>query len=191
VYPVADIGERAMAEFVSCRALHFDDEFRARQGLEYGDWRDDNGQPPPTTSVPHHDAFIGIFAKDAYSGGYGSATTGVPENGWIFHSSIIEETQIDGMAAAQEMAHNFGWVTRNNPLNDGTGHLRRTPAPGYWVSKECEMGFYRWSVISSGAPCDPSMTPIDFMYPLGNGHPNDVTTWISKPTWDFLLSYLS
>jgi hypothetical protein len=192
-YPVADSGERAMVASVSCRALHFDDELSARLGLEHGDWRDDNGQPPPTTSVPHHDAFIGVFAEGAYPNGYGIGSAGSPESGFIFHSSIIEETQIDGIAAAQEMAHNFGWVTLNNPLNDGAhpGHLISTPAPGYWVSKGCEMGFYRWSVIPSGDPCAPSMTPIDFMYYLGISHPNDVTEWVSKPTWDFLLSSLS
>jgi len=189
-YPVADSGERALAEFVSCNAQSYPDDFAARRGLENG-WRDDNGQPAPPTNIPHHDAFVGVFGVNAFAGGFGIGSQGQPQFGLIFHASLIEESQIDGAGAAQEMAHNFGWVTSDSPFNDGTNHLIPTPAPGYWVAKNCEMGFYRWSVLPSGNPCDPAHVPSEFMSPQGTSRPNDVMKWISKPTWDFLLGSLS
>jgi len=102
-YPVADFGERALIAYVSCLTLSYPNEFEARAGLQNGQWRDDNGQPVPPTPVPHHDAFVGIFSENAYLGGFGVGSYGQPENGLIFNSSVIEETQIDGIAAAQEM----------------------------------------------------------------------------------------
>ena len=139
--------------------------------------------------MPHHDSFIGIFERYSYPGRFGYGASGQPQNGLIFHTSIVEETQIDGAAAAQEMAHNLGWVTATSPLDDGTGHLRLTPAPGYWVAKDCQMGFYKWSA-SSGELCDATGGPSDFMGAQGVSHPNDVLKWISKPTWDYLLALL-
>jgi hypothetical protein len=188
-YPVADAGPRAAAAYVSCRPLAYQVDGQALLGLQ-SDWRDDGGQPAPPTAVPHHDAIVGVFAQYA-SAGLGLGQYGNPDAGVVYHASIVEDTQLDGSAAAQEMAHNFGWVTRDFPLNDGTGHLQRTPAPGYWVGKGCAMGFYRWSMLPAGVPCDPTGNPIDFMYYLGNNHPNDVTTWVSRYTWDFLLRSLT
>jgi hypothetical protein len=192
IYPVADVGPRALQASVSCRPLSYSDDFRARLGLDHNggsDWRDDAGQPAPDTPQPHHDSFIGVFAEGAYLGGFGVGSFGQPPD-IIFHSSIIEETQLDGMAAAQEMAHNFGWVTNGYPLNDGTGHLHLVPAPGYWVTKHCQMGAYRWSGPSGTDLCDPAFAPTDFMEPNGAARPNDVTHWVSGGTWDFLVNSL-
>jgi hypothetical protein len=169
--------------------MKYSDEVQARFGLN-GDWRDDAGRAAPDTPQPHHDSFIGVFAQGAYTGGFGIGGFGQPQNGIILHSSIIEETQLDGMAAAQEMAHNFGWVSNDYPLNDGTGHLHAVPAPGYWVSNGCQMGAYRWSRPSGSNLCDSAFAPTDFMESQGIPHPSDVTHWTSRGTWDFLVRSL-
>jgi hypothetical protein len=186
VYPVADVGPRDLQESVSCRPLSYPNERDARLGLESlnrtSDWRDDAGQPAPDTPQPHHDSFIGVYAEGAY-GAFGVGSPGQPPL-LIFHSSIIEVTQLDGMAAAQEMAHNFGWVA------PGAGHLHLVPAPGYWVTKHCQMGAYDWSRPSGTELCDPAFAPTDFMEYNGTPHPDDVTHWVSGGTWDFLVNSL-
>jgi hypothetical protein len=190
VYPVADVWPRALQSTVSCHTLTYEGDFDARNALEHGAWRDDAGNPAPPTSTVHHDAFVGVYTQGAITA-FGVGSAGQPWNDFIDHSAVVDDQQLDGLAAAQELSHNFGWVLASDPNNDGTGHLRDVPAPGYWVKKGCQMGTYHWPLAGRGGMCDPSSTPLDFMVPLGGtAHPVDATHWVSQDTWDFLVSSL-
>lgn len=187
-YPVADVGPRALESTVSCRPLTYASEFLARNALEHGAWRDDAGNPAVDTPTPHHDSFVGVYTQGAITPfGVGSAGQ-YPD--LIYHSAIVDDQQLDGLAAAQEMAHNFGWVLPSDPNNDGSGHFTSVPAPGFWVEKDCHMGAYHWP-LSGGGTCDPSPTPLDFMVAIGStARPIDALHWVSDDTWNFLVSAL-
>jgi hypothetical protein len=176
-YPISTWGERQLVSYTSFMPLAYTSIDDALLDLDRASWFTGD------TNVPHYDEFVGVVAHNIL-GLAGIAIHGLPQFGFLHHSSLVDEQHVG--FTVQEIAHTLGWVTRDNPLNNGDGHIDNLPSPGYWVNKRCEMGFFLWSRQD---PCEPNHTPIDFMHPVGNPS-EDIIRWISKPTFEYLLNIL-
>jgi len=124
-----------------------------------------------------HDKGVGVVRTDFFPELAGENSIGAALGGskldqcirGLCDGVIIPQEQTDGVAAAHEIAHTYGWVT--GPLDiGGGGHTIGLPAEGFWIDRHLNM--------STGLE-------IDFMNSRKPSKP-----WISAATWNYLLDRL-
>lgn len=156
------------------------------------------------TWFSEYDKVVGVVRTDWFAtktnaavGVKGAALPGV--------DGAIVEVQVDtGPTVAHELAHTYGWVSGSYPEEDpgGDRHLILMKAPGFWIDKRCEMGWYYvyppdpHCIPESEIPADKrEFSPYELMhFDVSNPASSDdafiADAWISFHTYNFLLDKL-
>ncbi len=116
---------------------------------------------------------------------------------------IVEEQLVAGPTVAHELAHTYGWVDSSSLQEDPDhdGHIILMKAPGYWVGKRCEMGWYNTTSNMCIAESEMNLTMTNFapyelmFFTTGNAFSakdnNTADSWVSNHTYNFLLDQLN